>query len=46
VEQLLPGTRYHVSGALGDDLTADHQGHGTIVVDLHDRTEITLTPAA
>ena len=45
VERLVPGARYRVTGAVYDNLTADERGHGTVVADLADRTEITLTPA-
>lgn len=45
VERLVAGARYRVTGALDHDLTADDRGHGTVVADLNDRTEITLTPA-
>lgn len=44
--RLVPGSRYAVSGAIESEVTADSLGAASIVVDLHDRLEVRVTPAS
>jgi hypothetical protein len=42
--RLRPGGRYHVTGAVESEVTADQTGNANVRVCLHGRTEVTLQP--
>lgn len=44
IDRLVPGGRYRVHGAPGDELIADERGRLSVPVDLAGRTEVALAP--
>jgi len=46
IEQLRPGARYTVAGAVADEVVADGSGHATLEVDLAGRVEVALSPTS
>jgi len=46
VERLVPRQGYFVTGAVDDTVTADDDGAALVTVDLDDRREVFLRPAA